>query len=136
MGGVFLNTICSVYHFEFFSMHGYVPILIRSHIFIKCYLIHLEKACLLGFIWELNHSLKLLQLGKAGGTFRNDLTVLCRPHLLKRVSDEFTHAHKAYLGDTQGTQGCPGFPSPTIFLLPESSRHPSTELRPHRKCEH
>lgn len=62
----------SIYYLEFFPMlHTYT----QPH-FIKCYLIHLKKASFLGFIWELNHRLKLLQLGKAERIFRKYLTVL------------------------------------------------------------
>ena len=88
-------------------------ILIHSYIFIKCYLIHLEKACFLGFIWEFNHRLKLLRLGKAEQTFRKYLLVLCTPPV--RLSDELSCAHKSYRG---GTRARPLCSSPIAFLLP------------------
>lgn len=64
----------------------YVHTHIHSHIFIKCYLIHLEKACFLGFVWEFNRRLKLLQLGNAERTFRKYFIVLCKPHGPERLS--------------------------------------------------
>lgn len=97
-------------------VHGYIHIYITQLHFYWMLFDPFGRS-LLGFIWELNHRLKLLQLEKAGGTFRNYLIVLCKPHLLQRFSDESTCAHKWYHG---GTQGCPILSSLTIFLLPKS----------------
>ena len=106
---------------------------IHSYIFIKCYLIHLEKACFLGFIWEFNHRLKLLRLGKAEQTFRKYLLVLCTP------------ARETLWW----TQLCPqklpwGHTSSSLVLvphcLPPAELHrqttPDITRRPHGKCSH
>lgn len=106
---------------------------IHSHIFIKCYLIHLEKACFLGFLWEFNHGLKLLQLGNTERTFRKYFIVLCKSHVLERFSDEFPMLTKATWGHVSWSH----IPSPTVSLLPNSSDRQHLmlfSLRLHRRC--
>lgn len=129
----FSNMTYSIYQWNSFScMCGYIHR--HSYVFIKCYLIPSEKACLLGFIWKLTTVWSCFNLENAERTFRKYFTVLCKPHLLERLYDEFNSSLQTHL---EADKFVP-HSSPTVFPIAKQYRQTTlnTGLRHHRTCSH